>query len=136
MKRILCSRRGEGYVDIAVSVLATMMLIVLAINVFSFFVIKQDMDYFAKEMIDAATVSGRTTGETDIRYSELSEETGLHPSYNWIADYYNATDQTVQLSDQIKITLSYRTYIKGFGVLKIPVTLKASYSGLSQKYWK
>ncbi|MBQ3184194.1 MAG: DUF4320 family protein, partial [Clostridia bacterium] len=38
--------------------------------------------------------------------------------------------------ETIYVTLSYNTYVKGLGVFKIPVTLKATFSGLSQKYWK
>lgn len=130
------NRRGEGYVDTVVTVLVCTMLIVLALNIFSFFTVKQDMNYFAQEMIDVATASGRTTGDTDERYAELLDETGVNPSCTWTADYFNTNDKTVQLGDSIRITVSYNTYIKGFGILKIPVTLTATYSGLSQKYWK
>jgi hypothetical protein len=130
------SKRGDGYIDVVVSVLVSMMIIVLALNVFSFLTLKQDMDYFAKEMIDSATVNGCTTGETITRYDELAAETGLHPSYSWTANYYNASSKTVQLGDTIKVTLTYSTYVQGFGIIKIPITLTAVHSGLSQKYWK
>ena len=134
--QVLQNRRGEGYLDVVVSVLVSMMLIVLALNVFSFFTIKQDMDYFAKELIKAATVNGTTSGVTNERYLELESETGFSPNCQWEATYYNASESTVQLGDTITVTLYYNTYLQGFGVFKIPVTLTASYSGLSQKYWK
>lgn len=134
--QVLHNRRGEGYLDVVVSVLVSMMLIVLALNVFSFLTIKQDLDYFAKELIKAATVNGTTNGVTNERYLELASETGLSPSCQWEAAYYNASESTVQLGDTITVTLQYNTYLQGFGVFKIPVTLTASYSGLSQKYWK
>lgn len=135
MRKVL-NKRGEGYIDVAVSVLVTMMLIVLALNVFSFFVIRQDMDYFAREMVSAAAVNGCTAGETATRYSELAQETGLRPQYAWDTDYCDAADQRVQLGDTIKVTLTCGSYTVGFGIFKIPVTLTASYSGLSQMYWK
>ena len=136
IKRIIKSKRGEGYIDVAVSVLVSLMLLVLTLNIFTFLTIKQDMDYFAKEMIFSATAFGKTTGEVATRYSELTVETGLPPTVTWQAAYFNASDKTVQYGDTITVTLTYQTYVKGFGVLKVPVTLIAKHSGLSQKYWK
>ena len=118
------------------SVLISMMLLVLTLNIFTFLTIKQDMDYFAKEMIFSATAYGKTIGEVATRYSELTAETGLPPTVTWQAAYFNASDKTVQYGDTITVTLTYQTYVKGFGVFKIPVTLIAKHSGLSQKYWK
>lgn len=139
MKRIiniLKNNRAEGYIDTVISILVSTMVIVFALNVFSFLTIKQDMDYFAKEMIEAATVNGTTTGKTSDRYYELAEETGLTPACYWEAAYYNTSNRLVQLGDAITVTLEYETYLKGFGIFQIPVTLKAKHSGLSQKYWK
>lgn len=134
--KVLKNKNGGGYVEAVVSVLVAMMMIVLALNVFSFLTLKQDLDYFAKEMLETATVHGRTTGETTSRYYELAAETGLYPSYYWTANYYNYSYQYVQLGDSIKITLYYYTYVQGFGIFKIPITLTAEHSGLSQVYWK
>lgn len=133
---IIKGNRGEGYIDVVISVLVMMMVMVLALNVFSFLTIKQDMDYFAKEMIYCATTYGRTTGEVDSRKAELIVETGLNPTVSWQTSYFNASAKTVQYGDTITVSLTYNTYIKGFGVFKIPITLTAKYSGLSMKYWK
>jgi hypothetical protein len=135
-KILLKSKRGEGYIDVVISVLVAMILLVLTLNIFTFLTVKQDMDYFAKEMIYTATAFGKTTGEVDARYSELIAETGLTPTVSWQTVYFNASDKTVQYGDSITASISYSTFVKGFGVLKIPVTLIAKQSGLSQKYWK
>lgn len=135
LKQVLSQKRGEGYIDVAVSVVVIMMLIVLALNVFSFLTIKQDMDYFAREMVEAATVTGQTyAGQTYTRYYELADEVGFYPSYYWTANYYSG--YRVQYGEPMKITLTYRTYVEGFGVFRIPITLTATYSGLSQQYHK
>lgn len=63
MANILGSRRGDGYIDVVVAVLVSMMLIVLSLNVFSFFTLHQDLDYFAKEMVEAACADGQTGSE-------------------------------------------------------------------------
>lgn len=136
MKKLL-NNRAEGYIDTVVCVMAAMMVIVLALNAFSFLTLKQNMDYFAKELIETATMYGRVSTEVKTRYTELVEELGINPKMNFSgSDYYNVVDGTVQLGDTIKLTLMYPTYVKGFGVFKIPVTLKSIHSGLSQKYWK
>ena len=135
MMKALKNKRGEGYIGVVISVLVSMMIIVLALNVFSFLTLKQDMDYFAKEMLEAATTNGSTVGNTTNRYYELAEETGLYPIYSWTANYYDFYGH-VQLGNTIKITLTYHSYVKGFGVFKIPITLTVNQSGLSQKYWK
>lgn len=132
----LKNKRGEGYIDVVVTVLIFMMLLVLALNLFSFLSVKQDMDYYAKEMIYCATANGRTIGEVNTRKAELTAETGLNPSVTWQATYFNTGAAQVQYGDTITVTLTYNTYFKGFGVFRIPITLKAKYSGLSMKYWK
>ena len=41
MKELLSNKRAEGYIDTVVLVVAAMMVIVLALNVFSFLTLKQ-----------------------------------------------------------------------------------------------
>ena len=61
LKNYMKNRRGEGYIDTVVEVLVFTMLLVLVLNVFQFLALKQNMDYFAKELITTAAVSGRTS---------------------------------------------------------------------------
>jgi hypothetical protein len=136
LNKILKSKGGEGYIDVVVGVLISTMLLVLIINVFSFLTVKQDMDYFAKEMIFVATAYGKTTDEVNSRYTELVTETGLNPTISWQTTYFDSFDETVQYGDTITVTITYHTFLKGFGVFQIPVTLTAKHSGLSQMYWK
>lgn len=136
MKYIFNSR-GESYIETVVCVVAAMMGIVLALNAFSFLTLKQDLDYFAKEMIDVAATYGRTNSETAVRYTELCEETGLNPEYDFDGtQYFNSSNGKVQYGDTIVLTVKMETHVKGLGVFKLPVTLQAKHSGLSQKYWK
>ena len=131
------NKKGEGYIDTVVTVLASMMVIVIALNIFSFLTIKQDIDYFAKEMLYSATTSGSTLDEVNLRYTNLCEEVGFSPVYTFNGtDYYNASTGKVQLGDTVVVTIMYDTNIKGLGIFKIPITIKACHSGLSQKYWK
>ena len=137
MKKLLTNTRAEGYIDTVVCVMAAMMVIVLALNVFSFLTLKQDMDYFAKEIIDTATIYGRTSSEVTQRYRELCTELGFRPQLSFSGtEYFNSSTGKVQLGDTIMVRVTYRTYVRGLGVFRIPVTLYARHSGLSQKYWK
>jgi len=133
----LKENKGEGYIDTVVCVMASMMVIVFALNIFGFLTLKQDLDYFAKELIDTATIYGRTNEQATDRYNELCDEIGIDPTvcYNGTT-YYNSSTQKVQLGEVVSVTLTYKTYVKGLGVFKIPITLTATHSGLSQKYWK
>ena len=134
---LLKSRRGDGYIDVVVAVLVSMMLLVLSLNIFSFFTLHQDLDYYAKEMITAACADGRTNGEANARAAELKEELGITPAYVWSAQYMSPTSsRRVQLGDSMSITVRYTTYVRGVGIFKIPVTLSVTHSGLSEKYWK
>ena len=138
MKKLLRSKKAESYIDTVVSTMVIMMLLVLALNIFSFLTMKQDMDYFAKEMLTVATQNGKTTGsEIDNRYLELCSELGYTPEYSYVeSNYYKSEYGYVQLGDTITITATYRTSLKGFGIFEMPITLTVTQSGLSQKYWK
>ena len=136
IKSLMKNKRGDGYIDVVISVLVIMMMIVLALNVFSFLTLKQDMDYFAKEMINCAAANGTTTGRVNTRYNELVTETGISPTVTWNTTYFNSSQQTVQLGDTIQVTLTVSSRVQGLGVFSIPVTLTAKHSGISQKYHK
>lgn len=138
MIKLLRSKKAEGYIDTVVSTMALMMLLVLALNMFSFLTIKQDMDYFSKEMLTVATQNGKTTGgEIATRCLQLYKELGYYPAYSYEgSDYFINGYSYVQLGDTITITVTNRTSFKGFGIFEIPITLTVTQSGLSQKYWK
>lgn len=133
---LIMNKRGDGYIDVVISILVAMMMIVLILNIFSFMTLKQDMDYFAKEMINCASANGTTSGKVSARYYELMTETGIAPSVTWSTTYFNASQQTVQLGDTIQLTLTLQSSVRGLERINIPVTLTAKHSGISQKYWK
>ena len=134
--KYLKNRRGEGYIDICVMIIAFVSGLVIAINVFSFITLKVEMDTIAEELIESATYEGefgvefrhRTETMKDIYY-EFDTEYGAD-------EWFNTTLQRVQLGDEMWVTISKETYVKGLGAFKIPVTVKVTRSGLSEKYWK
>ncbi len=137
MRKLLRNKRGENYIDTVVGVVAAMMVIVVALNIFSFLTLKQDLDYYAKEMVEVCCSYGKTCDEVQDRDEELSAELGLDPNLSFSGtEYFNATKRTVQYGEVIVVELTYRTYVRGLGVFRIPVTLTAKHSGLSRRYWK
>lgn len=137
MIKLLKNKRGENYIDTVVGVVAAMMVIVVALNIFSFLTLKQDLDYYAKEMVEVCCSYGKTCDEVQDRDEELSAELGLDPDLSFNGtEYFNATKRTVQYGEVIVVELTYRTYVRGLGVFRIPVTLTAKHSGLSRRYWK
>ena len=75
LKRILRSRRGEGYIDVCVLVLCAMLVIALAVQVLPAFIAKQQLDTFATELVREAEIAGRIGPETDRREQALREQT-------------------------------------------------------------
>ena len=130
LKRILRSRRGEGYMDVCVLVLCAMLMIALAVQVLPAFIAKQQLDTFATELVREAEITGRVGSETDRREQALREQTGLDPAVQW------SDTGRIQLNEEVTVTLTMDVDI-GFGGLgSFPIELTAQASGRSEVYWK
>ncbi len=135
-KKLAASKKGEGYIDICVGVIVFVMVLVIAINIFNFVTLRIEMDQIADELIEAATYSGCFGSDFTNRYNDMLDEY-FHYDIGYGANsYFNTQYKRVQLGKKMWVEVSVRTYIKGLGVFKIPVTLKVHKSGLSEKYWK
>lgn len=130
LNQTLRSRRGEGYVDVAVIVLAAMLCIGLAVKVFPVFMDQQKLNTFASELAREAEISGRVGSETTQRANELRLQTGLSPTITW--------SKTGQIQINQEVTVILRTTVNiGFGGLgSFPIELSASAKGKSEVYWK
>lgn len=51
MKKLLRAKRGEGYVDMCVGVVVFVMILVIAVNIFSFITLRIEMDQIADDLI-------------------------------------------------------------------------------------
>ena len=130
------NRRGEGYVDMCVGVIVFVMILVIAINIFSFITLRVEMDQIADELIDSATYNGSFGTQFNERAEQLKDQ-----YYDYFVTYssdkyFNSPLKRVQLGNTMYVTVTVQTDIKGLGVFKIPVTLSVTRSGLSQRYWK
>lgn len=136
IKKILSSRKGEGYIDMCIGVVVFVMVLVLTINIFSFITLKVEMDQIADDLIEAATFAGEFNDDfVNADSYNLSEYYYYDIDYG-ADEYFNESYQRVQLGKRMWVTVSKDTYVKGLGVFKIPITVSVTKSGLSEKYWK
>ena len=136
MRKILKSKKGEGYIDVVVGIFALMMVLVLTLNIYEFFVLKQDLDEISGQLIETATFNGCFDSEFDERVESLQNQFFDFDVDTDAESYFNATYERVQLGDQMDVFVSVQTYVQGLGMFRIPVTVTSHRSGISEKYWK
>ena len=136
MLKAIRNKKAEGYIDICVGVVVFAIVLVIAINIFSFITLKVEMDQIAEELIEAATYSGSFDTRFDQCCADMQDDYfGFNVDYG--ADsYFNSTYERVQLGERMWVSVSVQTYVRGLGVFKIPVTVSVTRSGLSEKHWK
>lgn len=131
MLKILKSKQGEGYIDVAILVLCAMLVIAFAVRVFPAYIIKQQVDTFATELMRESEIAGRVGLETTNRELLLREKTGITPTVKW------SKIGRIQLNEEITVTVTFETNIGLFGGFgSFPVTLRADAAGKSEVYWK
>lgn len=131
MLKLIKSRRGEGYIDVAVLVLCVMLVIALAVSVLPVYVTKNKLDTYAAELCREAEIAGRVGSETTMRAQVLSERMGIEPDVSW------SKSGNIQLNQEFTVTVTLQTDLGLFGgVGSFPVTLQAKASGKSEVYHK
>ncbi len=135
-------RGDEGdiaYVETVISAFVILIALVFAVNIFSFFTLKQDIDYFGAELMAAAAADGRTDGAVKERAAELCTELGFDSgdiSWSFEGSEFIGSGGRVQYGETIKLTVTYSAGFGGTGIVDIPVTLRSVTSGISERYWK
>ncbi len=130
------NRKAEGYIDICIGVICFVIVLVITINIFSFISLRTELDNICDSLLETATYTGEFGDEFYGKDSVLIME---HFRYDLDYDadrYFNETLERVQLGEKMWVEVSYRTYIKGLGAIRIPVTVTVRKSGLSERYWK
>ncbi|OLN30086.1 hypothetical protein DSOL_3218 [Desulfosporosinus metallidurans] len=120
MLKILKTKGGEGYIDVAVLVLCAMLVIALAVKVFPVYIAKNQLDTFASELCREAEIAGRVGSETTQRAQVLKEKAGLNPVITW------SKTGKIQLDEEFTVTVTMQADIGLFGGFgSFPITLKA-----------
>lgn len=136
MKKVIKSKKGEGYIDVVVGIFAMMMVLVVVLNIFQFLTLKQDLDEISGQLIETATFSGCFDSKFDERVENLQNQFFEFEVDTDAESYFNSTYERVQLGDQMDVYVSVETYVQGLGMFRIPVTVTSHRSGISEKYWK
>lgn len=130
--KILKSKRGEGYIDVAIGLFCLMLVVVLAVNFLPVFTAKQQLDIFATEIVRQAEIVGGT--DVSSRINDLKAETGLDPEIRWDCDYYSG--KKLQLNGDIEVTLTETVDIGFFVFGSFPIEIRAKATGKSEVYYK
>lgn len=131
-KKLLKSRRGEGYIDVAVGILCLLLVVAFAVQLFPVFTTKQQLDIFATEIVREAEIKGSTN--VDSRIADMREQTGLDPDIRWDCDYYSG--KKVQLNGDIEVALTDTVDIGFFIFGSFPIEIQAKATGKSEVYYK
>jgi len=131
MEKLLKDRRGEGYIDVAILVLAAMLCIALIVKVASVFVAKGHLDTFTSELVREAEIAGRVGSETSARANVLRSQLGINPAMSW------SRTGNIQLDDDITLTCTMTVNVGLWGDFgSFPIELRSVASGKSEVYWK
>lgn len=135
MKKIL-NKKGEGYIDICIGIIALLSMLVLTLNVYSFLTLKQDLDEISEQLIEAATYSGCFGDEFNDRTESLKSQFFDFDVDVSADSYYNASYKRVQLGNTMKVTVKVHTKLVGIGIVNMPVICTSTRSGISERHWK
>ena len=130
MRKLLRSKRGEGYIDVCIIVLVVIMILAVFNAAAPVMTVKMQLDNFADELVREAEISGRIGAETTARARVLSEKTGLSPKIEW------SRNGKIPLNQEFTVTLTVTLDIGFGGFGSFPVTLTSKASGKSEVYWK
>jgi len=136
IKNLWKQTKAEGYLDICVGILALLMVLVLSLNVYSFYTLKSDLDEISEQLIETAMYTGCFGDEFNARAASLKSEFfdfEVTPSAD---TYFNASLRRVQLGKTMRVTVTVHTTLSGVGVFHIPITARSTRSGISEHYWK
>lgn len=131
-KRVMRSKRGEGYIDVAIGILCLMMVVAMAVSFLPVFTAKQQLDLLAAEIVREAEIAGGTNVPSNI--SSMCQQAGLNPQVEWDCDYFSGN--RVQLNGDISVTLTDTVDIGFFFFGPFPVQIRAKASGRSEVYYK
>lgn len=102
----LNSKSGEGYVDVAVTVMIVAFVLVFAVNVVSLVALNQNLKTVSDQITDYATLNG--TVAVDSYAAELKKQTGIDFGYSFDGSQLYDANGKVQLGDRIICTVTYQ----------------------------
>lgn len=133
----LRDQTGEGYVDVAVTVLIVFTLMASLMALTPIFTVQLSLRNTARQLARMAEVTGSAAMATE----EVLDTLPAPDSIAWDTDWFNAEDQTIQLKTPFTVTVTRQVSVVIFrpalsDPVSIQVTLRATASGISEVYQK
>ena len=132
--RSIRNRKGEGYIDVAITILMVSFVLVFVVNVVSLVALNQNLKTVSDQLVEYASQHG--TVAVGAYADELSEKTGIDFEYSFDGSVLYDSSGKVQLGDTIQCTVTHNISFLGFGEAEHAITINASASGISRVYWK
>jgi hypothetical protein len=135
-RRIYCilrrakSKKGEGYIDIVVLTIVSMLVLCTMLAVAPVFITKLNLDSYANELAREAEIAGRVGQETTQRLDMLNDIRGLNPDVAW------DRNGQIQIGQDVTVTVTTVVDIGFFTFGSIPITLTSTATGTSEVLWK
>lgn len=163
LKTILRSKSGMAYLDVVILVIVSMMVIVLALNVYSYFTLRSDMEYIAAKTAEAAALVGSIDENSKRSLEDNTQTESIREVFEKVCasegyetdEYGNASrdrcmtlrltaqrtynnSKRVQLGDMITVEVACNTTFRGLGALSdaIPIRAMVEKTTLSRVYHK
>lgn len=139
-KRLVRDQTGEGYIDVAVTVLILFTLIASIMVLFPLFTTQQSLNQTARYMARTVELYGKA--DDAILQSVTEDGDFIIPdSIEIETQWYNATEKTIQLKTKFTITIAKTIPIvilrPAFSdPIVIHVRITASANGISEVYHK
>ena len=132
--RSIRNRKGEGYIDVAITILMVSFVLVFVVNVVSLVALNQNLKTVSDQLVEYASQHG--TVAVGAYADELSEKTGIDFEYSFDGTVLYDSSGKVQLGDVIQCSVHCKISFLGFGDVLHNMSVNASSSGISRVYWK
>ena len=130
MLKVLRNNKASGYIDVAVIILSSMMILAMVVSVIPAYITKMQLDTFAEELCREAEICGNIGTQTSSREAILNEKMGITPTVEW------SKTGNIQLNEDFTVTVKLEYDIGFGGVGSFPVTLISKATGKSEVYHK
>ncbi len=136
MKRLnfMKKKNGEGYIDVAVTIMIISFVLVFMLNIVSLMALNQNLKAATDLIVEYASMNG--TVNIDDYVEEQREKLGVDFACSFAGTQTINSSGKVQLGNRIFCNVTYSLRILGVGGERHAITITASATGLSQIYWK
>lgn len=126
-------KKAIAIVSISVYMIIVAIIIAIFINVADIMIKKQNMDYMANELAKEVGSNGIVDSEFNDLYMKLCDDIEFIPNYN--IDVRKNSE--LSIGTEFTVELAYTEYLGGYGRYDlIPIEIKATATGITEKYWK